>query len=73
MVITWYILIVFEFKKFIGNKNIIINIYRIQAHDSIRCGYDNVCIGFIDFMFKGKGLLDYTNLSSRNEYENNDK
>ena len=23
------------------------------------CGY--FCIGFIDFMFKGKGLLDYNN------------
>ena len=36
------------------------NIYRIQAYDSIICGY--VCIGFIDFMMKGKSLLDYTNL-----------
>ena len=26
-----------EVKKFIGNKNIIRNIYRIQAHDSITC------------------------------------
>ena len=37
-----------EVKKFIGNKNIITNIYRIQAYDSIMCGY--FCIGFIDFM-----------------------
>ena len=36
------------------------NIYRIQAYDSIICGY--VCIGFIDFMIKDKSLLDYTNL-----------
>ena len=28
-----------EIKKFIGNKNIITNIYRIQACDSIKCGY----------------------------------
>ena len=28
-----------EIKKFIGNKNIIINIYRIQAFSSIMCGY----------------------------------
>ena len=41
-----------EFKKFIGNKNIIANIYRIQAYDSIMCGC--FCIGFIDFMLKGK-------------------
>ena len=26
-----------EIKKFIGNKNIITNIYRIQAYDSIMC------------------------------------
>ena len=24
------------------------------------CGY--ICIGFIDFLLKGKNLLDYTNL-----------
>ena len=37
-----------EIRKFIGNKNIITNIYRIQAYDSIMCGY--CYIGFIDFM-----------------------
>ena len=26
-----------EIKKFIGNKNIITNIYRIQTYDSIMC------------------------------------
>ena len=31
------------------------------------------CIGFIDFMLKRKSLLDYTNLFSPNDYENNDK
>ena len=35
------------------------------------CGY--FCIGFIDFMLKGKNLLDYTNLFSANENERNDK
>ena len=35
------------------------------------CGY--FCIGFIDFMLKGKILLDYTNSFSTNDYENNDK
>ena len=29
------------------------------------CGY--FCIGFIDFMLKGKSLLDYTNLFSPND------
>ena len=31
------------------------------------------CIGFIDFMLEGKGLLDYTKLYSPNEYEKNNK
>ena len=31
------------------------------------------CIGFIDFMLKGKALLDYTNLFSPNDSEKNDK
>ena len=35
------------------------------------CGY--CCIAFIDFMLKGKSLLDYTNLFSPNNYEKNDK
>ena len=47
------------------------NIYRIQAYNSIICGY--ISIGFIDFMLKGKSFLYYTNLSSPNDYEKNDK
>ena len=35
------------------------------------CGY--FCIGFIDFMLIGKGLVDYTNLFSPNKYEKYDK
>ena len=49
-----------EIIKFIENINIKTNISRIQAYDSIMCGY--FCIGFIDFMFKGKTLTEYTNL-----------
>ena len=60
-----------EIKKFIENINIIRNTYRIQAYDSIMCGY--FCIGFIDFMLKGKKLLDCTKLFSPNDYEKNDK
>ena len=41
-----------EIKAFIKNRNIKTNIFRIQAYDSIMCGY--FCIAFIDFMFKGK-------------------
>ena len=33
------------------------------------CGY--FCIGFIDFMLKGKSLLVYTNLFSPNELKKN--
>ena len=60
-----------KIKKFIGNKNIITNIYRMQAYDLIMCGY--FCIGFIDFMLKGKSLLEYTDLMSPNDHEKNDK
>ena len=60
-----------EIKQFIENKNIIANIYRIQIYVSIICEY--FCIGFIDFLLKGKSLLNYTNLVSPNDYERNDK
>ena len=39
------------------NKNTITNIFRIQAYDSIMCGY--FCIGFIDLMLAGKTLTEY--------------
>ena len=38
---------------------------------SIMCGY--FCVGFIDFMLKGKHLLYSTSLFSPNDYEMNDK
>ena len=53
-----------ETMKFIARRKIIANIYRMQAYDSIMCGY--FCIGFINFMFNGKSLKDYTNLFSPN-------
>ena len=59
-----------EIKKFIGNKNIKANIYRVQANDSVMCGY--FCIGFIDFMFAGKTLIDYTNMFSPQDFNKND-
>ena len=55
-----------EIKTFISNKNIKTNIFRIQAYDSIMCGY--FCIGFIDFMLAGKTLIDFTNLFSPNNF-----
>ena len=59
-----------EIIAFIKNKNIKTNIFRIQAYNSVMCGY--FCIGFIDFMFKGKTLTEYTNLFSPNNFEKND-
>ena len=59
-----------EIMKFIGNKNVITNIFRIQAYDSIMCGY--FCIGFINFMFNGNSLTDYTSLFSPNDFQKND-
>ena len=60
-----------EIMKFIARrKKIITNIYRIQAYDSILCGY--FWIGFINFMFNGKSLTDYTNLFSPNDFNKND-
>ena len=53
-----------------NNKNIISNIFRTQAYDSIMCGY--FCIAFIDFMLAGKTLTEYTNLFSPNNFKKND-
>ena len=47
------------------------NIYRIQAYDSIMCGY--FCIGFTDFMLNIKRLTDFTYLFSPSRFRNNDK
>ena len=55
---------------FIARKEIITNIYRIQAHDSIMFGY--FCTGFINFILNGKSLTDYTNLFSPNDLKKND-
>ena len=60
-----------EINKFIGNNKIKSNIFRIQSYDSIMCGY--FCIEFIDYMLKGKTLLDYTNLFSPNDFKKNDQ
>ena len=39
-----------EIKIFIDKSIVVTNIFRIQAYDSVMCGY--FCIGFIDFMLK---------------------
>ena len=69
-----------EINKFIGNeqsssakvcnKKIKPNIFRIQAYDSIMCGY--FYMEFINYMLKGK-TLDYTNLFSPNDFKKNDQ
>ena len=60
-----------EIKKFIGNKNIKANIYRVQANNSVMRGY--FCIGFIDFMLAGKTLIDYAALFSPHNFDKNDQ
>ena len=56
-----------EIKKFI-DKSIVVEIFQIQAYDSIMCGY--FCIRFIDFMLAGKTLTDFTNLFAPNNLNN---
>ena len=48
-----------EIRTFINNKNINTKIFRVQAYDSIMCGY--FCIGFFEFMLPGKTLTDFHN------------
>ena len=59
-----------EIKGFVENKNIIVNIFRVQANDSVMCGY--FCIGFIDFILAGKKLTDFTNMFSPHDFKKND-
>ena len=58
-----------EIKKFIGNKNIKVNIFKVQSNNSIMCGYFR--IGFIDFMFAGKKSTDFTYLFSPYDFGKN--
>ena len=59
-----------EIKEFIGNKNIIAKIFRVQANNSMTCGY--FCIGFIDFMLADKKGADwFYSLWLWKEWQNN--
>ena len=60
-----------EIKEFIGNRKIKANIFRVQANNSVMCGY--FCTGFIDFMLAGKTLTDYKTLSSTYDFNKNDQ
>ena len=53
------------------NNDIKSNIFRIQAYDSIMCGY--FCIEFINYILKGKTVLDYSNSFSPNDFKKNDQ
>ena len=60
-----------EIKAFIGRPlSIKTIIFRIQAYDSIMCGY--FCIEFIEFMFSGKTLTEFANLFTPNNFLKND-
>ena len=56
-----------EIKRFFGHKNTKTSIFRIQADNSIMCGY--FCIRFIDFIFAGKTLIDFTSLFSPYDFK----
>ena len=59
-----------EIKIFINNKTIKTKIFRMQAFDSIMCGYFS--IGFIDFMLAGETLTDLRIFFSQNNFKKND-
>ena len=59
-----------EIRTFISNKNIMTNVFRLQAYDSIMCGH--FCSGFIDFMLAGKTFTEFTNLCSPNNFKKKD-
>ena len=59
-----------KFKNLLEKKNIKANICRVQANNSVMCGY--FCIGSIDFMLAGKKLTDFTNLFYPYDFKKND-
>ena len=66
----WYFLVPKEIKESIGNKNIKADIFRVQANNSVICGY--FYIGFIDFMLASKNLTDFASLFSPYDFDKND-
>ena len=60
-----------EIRKFIENKTIITNIYRIQVYSLIVCRY--FCIGCIDVILEGTSSLEYSDLFPPNKFNKNDK
>ena len=58
-----------EIKEFVGNENIIANIFRVQAK---RFSNMYFCIGFIHFMLAVEKLTDFTSFFSRYVFKTND-
>ena len=54
-----------DIKEFVGNKNIIVNIFRVQANKFS----GHFCIGFIGFMLAGKELPDFTSSFSPYDFK----
>ena len=57
-----------EIKEFVGNKNIIANIFRVQANNSVMRGY--FCIGFIGCI--GKKLTDFASMFPPYDFKKNE-
>ena len=60
-----------EVLRFLRKKDIDSNIFRVQSKKSVLCGY--FCIKFLEYMFSGKTLTEYTNLFSPTDFKKNDK
>ena len=60
-----------EILKFLKNKDLHVNIFRVQPTKSVLCGY--YCIQFLEFMFEGKTLMTFTSLFSPTDFKENDK
>ena len=56
-----------EIKDFVGNKNVVANIFQVQANNSIMRGY--FYIGCIDFMLAVKKLTDFTSFFFSYEFK----
>ena len=50
----------------VEHKNIIANMFQVQANNSVICGY--FCTGFIDFMLADKKLTDFSGMFSPHDF-----
>ena len=60
-----------EVVKFLRGKDLNVNIFRLQPAQSVLCGY--YCLKFLDFMFDGKSLTDFTSMFSPTNFLVNDR